>query len=534
VTGACSHKSVRMMRTVLASTLGVVLPRTLLAATISVGPSDSYTKIEAAKAGDEVVIAPGNYAFRVHLTEVATAGSPIVIRAQDPQNPPVWDLSSTLVESAPGSYTAGDRGRGCWQISGGAYYQISGIVFKDCHNAAHNSAGMRYYNGAKGIVLSDCVFRANDNGLTGGTGDSEITVEYSEFDANGSLQAPANAPSHNIYIYAGTFTLRYSYVHDPVQSQNFHIRSTAGVIEYNWFARAKSYEGDLMTSDDWDQASAFSQSLVLRGNVLLQSASPNNNGQVVAVYNDSGASGLTLSVNLVNNTFVGNGGHAALVHLSNADGTTMSAELDNNIVYGTSVSTLIEDTGKGTVTGKNNWLMTGASAGGLTGTVTGASPGFTNAAAKDFTLGAASAAIGKASASVTGLPDHEYYRDETVARMSRARASALDLGAFESTTTGSGVGPSGSGSDAGVPDSGRGAGGSTGADASVGVGGTVGTGGIVPVGGTDGGAVAASPGDEAESSGCGCGVATTHGRGAAAVLLLLAMLARRRTPRRAA
>ena len=41
------------------------------AATIQVGPGDSYDKIEGAGPGDEVVIAPGTYAFRVHLTRAA-------------------------------------------------------------------------------------------------------------------------------------------------------------------------------------------------------------------------------------------------------------------------------------------------------------------------------------------------------------------------------------------------------------------------------------------------------------------------------
>jgi len=69
----------------------------------------------------------------------------------------------------------------------------------------------------------------------GGTEDSEITVEFCEFDRNGNLSASTSAPSHNIYIYGGTFTLRYSYAHDPIQGQNFHIRAHDAVIEYTGF-----------------------------------------------------------------------------------------------------------------------------------------------------------------------------------------------------------------------------------------------------------------------------------------------------------
>jgi len=424
----------------LALFLGLLAPSASLAATISIGPSDSFDKIEAAKAGDEVVIAPGSYNYRVHLTKAGTADQPIVIRAQDPTNPPMWDLDGTLVEDAPGSYAAGDRGRGCWQISGGANYQISGVVFANCHNAGRNSAGLRYYNGARGIRLRDCVFRGNDNGLTGGTGDSEITVEYSEFDRNGNTAA--SAPTHNIYVYGGDFTLRYSYVHDPLQGQNFHIRASTSVIEYNWFARAKSYEGDLMSSDDLSGVSAVRQVMLLRGNVLLQNAQPGNNAQVMAVYNDGEVAGLSFSIRLVNNTFVGNGGHAALVHLSNADGTAMSAELVNNIVSGTSVATLVEDADTASVSGTNNWVATGASVDGLDASITGADPGFADESAKDFTLAPGSQAIGKAAVAAD-LPQSEYYRDEQMARLSRQRTTAIDLGAFESTTHSAPSGPYG-------------------------------------------------------------------------------------------
>jgi hypothetical protein len=289
-------------------------------------------------------------------------------------------------------------------------------------------------------LVRDCVFRENDNGLTGGTQDSEITVEFSEFDANGNPAAPSSAPTHNIYVYGGTFTLRHSYVHDPVQGQNFHVRSRAGTIEYSWIARARSYEGDLMTDDDLDGSAPARQSLLLRGNVIVQSGAPLNGSQVVAVYNDARIPGLTLDVRLVNNTFVGNGGRAALVHLSNADGTAMSAELSNNLIAGTTVPILVETASSATVAGRNNWLATGVDPGPLAGTVHSASPGFANPGAKDFTLAAGSAAIGAAGPSASGLPDREYYRDETERAMYRSRASALDIGAFEHTTSGPGIG----------------------------------------------------------------------------------------------
>ena len=414
------------------------------AAVVNVTTNDNYTKIEAANSGDEVIIAPGTYAFRVHLTRQATPANPIIIRALDPANPPVWDFGSTLVENAPGSYTAGDRGRGGWQFSGAKNYRVSGIVFRNCRSAARNSAGVRYYNTTTNLYLKDCLFHLNDNGLTGGTQNSQATVEFCEFNANGNSQA--SAPTHNIYVYGGDLTLRYCYVHDPVQGQNFHIRCRNSTLEYNWFARAHSYEGDLMSNDDFSGPAPFSQTMTLRGNVIVQKAKPNNNSQIVALYNDGGLPNLTLNVRASYNTFIGNGGNAAFIHAANTDGTPMNAEISNNIIFGTGRPALIDNTNAATVTGLNNWIRTNAvvgtpTSGNLTDSIRSAAPGFRDAAAQDYTLAPNSICIGTASATVFGLPGREYFFNEVTNRQWRIREAVRDVGAFESTTTNNPVGP---------------------------------------------------------------------------------------------
>lgn len=416
------------------------------AATINVTTNDNYAKIEAANPGDEVIIAPGTYAFRVYLTKQAGVTNPIVIRALDPANPPVWDFGNTLVENAPGSYGAGDRGRGGWQFSGAKNYRLSGIVFRNCRTASFNSSAIRYYNTTTNLHLKDCVFHQNDNGLTGGTQNSQATVEFCEFNANGNTNASLSAPTHNIYVYGGDLLLRYCYVHDPVQGQNFHIRCRNATLEYNWFARANSYDGDLMTDDDFSGPGPFSQTMTLRGNVIVQKANPLNNSQIIAIYNDGGLANLTLNVRAYYNTFVGNGGNAAFIHVSNADGTPMNAELSNNIIFGTTRPALIENTSAASVTGVNNWIRTNAivgtpTSGNLTGSIKSPAPGFRNAAAQDYTLTNGSVCIGAASAAVFGLPGREYFTNEVTNRQWRIRPAARDLGAFESTTTNSPVGP---------------------------------------------------------------------------------------------
>src|SRR5882762_5085175 len=426
------------LRLVFASWLGCACVE---AAVINITTNDNYTKIEAANPGDEVVIAPGTFAFRVYLTKQAGVTNPIIIRAQDPANPPVWDFGNTLVENAPGSYTAGDRGRGGWQFSGARNYRISGIVFRHCRTASFNSAGIRYYNTTTNLYIKDCVFHLNDNGLTGGTQNSEATVEFCEFNANGNTNASLSSPTHNIYVYDGYLALRYCYVHDPVQGQNFHIRCRNATLEYNWFARAKSYEGDLMTDDDFSGAGPFSQTMTLRGNVIVQKSNPLNNSQIVAIYNDGGQTNLTMTGRAIYNTFVGVNTNSAFVHVSNADGTRMNAEISDNIISGTTRPFLIENTATGTVYGMNNWLKTNATVGPLIASVQSASPGFRNAAAQDYTLTNNRVCIGAGNAAVSGPPGREYFLNEATNRQWRIRAAARDIGAFESATTKGPVGP---------------------------------------------------------------------------------------------
>src|SRR5271154_5488981 len=95
----------RFRRKIATVILAVVAAFSDRAAVINVVPGDSYSKIESTQAGDEVIIAPGIYTNRIHLTAKGTTNNPINIHAQDPNNKPVWDLSATLVENAPGSYT---------------------------------------------------------------------------------------------------------------------------------------------------------------------------------------------------------------------------------------------------------------------------------------------------------------------------------------------------------------------------------------------------------------------------------------------
>ena len=181
--------------------------------------------------------------------------------------------------------------------------------------------------------------------------------------------------------------------------------------------------------------------MTLRGNVFVQNTLPGNHSQVVALYNDAGLANLTLSLHMLYNTFIGVNTNAALVHVSNANSTRMLTEISDNIIYGTKTPVLVETASAAVVTGANNWIQTNASIGSLTGSVQSASPGFRNLAAQDYTLSNGSPCIGTASGAVLGPAGKEYFQNEVTNRRWRIRNAARDLGAFESTSTNSPVGP---------------------------------------------------------------------------------------------
>ncbi len=387
-------------------------------------PDDDYSILEGARAGDVVEIQPGTYRFRVFLTADGTEAAPIEIRAADPENPPVWDLSGMRAENFPGSSTRGDRGRGCWQVTGD-HVHISGIVLQGCTTSSGNAAGIRALD-TDGLVIRDVLFRDNEVGLSG-NGENTL-VEHCEFDGNGRRSSP---PQHNTYIYGGSITMRYNYMHDTRGGQNLHIRAVSSVIEYNWIARASNYEVDIMTN----QSDSDAQEMIFRGNVLLTRADPENGGHVFALHNDSNRPGLRMTLRLIGNTIlVESGSNPALVNVRDDRLVGAEVEMTNNVVVGTNRILRTREEDRTTIQGMANWLPDGAEDPGLMGTLTGGSPAFRNAGAMDFRPEPTSPLVG-AAASGFALT-HEIAGEETMPMRFRFRERTMDIGALEHDTEG--------------------------------------------------------------------------------------------------
>lgn len=401
---------------------------------IAINSSDGYSKIESAQAGDIIEISPGTYRFRIFLDKHGTSQNPITIRAKDPNNRPVWDLSGQSCGDWPGSYTGGDLKRGAWQISG-SYYDISGIIIKNSQTTTGSgigdSSGVRI-RGGHHITIRNSHFEGNDNGVSGFG--EVILYEKCVFTKNGSNGMGDLA--HNIYLHGGTQTFRYCKITDAAEGQNVHLRGKDFRFEYCWIENESTYIGDLMiSSTDWAVTSSLDCTLTLIGCVIKGAMNPANDSKLFTMYNQPYRTNVKMTINMYYNTIIGNGNSAAVVRFTDSGLSTQTARLYNNIFYGNHIPFRFDSLNGVTAVAQNNWWPSGydytAYQAYMSDSYFGVDPGFVNISNGDYNLESNAEVLAKANTSLGNLPTAELYVDSTGQLISSSRSSASDLGAYE-------------------------------------------------------------------------------------------------------
>ena len=396
--------------------------------------TQAYTKIESAQSGDIVEIAPGTYKFRVYLSNAGTSSNPVIIRAKDLNNPPVFDSNNVDPGTLPGTFDGGDKSRALWQISGN-WYEISGIIFKNAHISSGSSAGLRMRGGSN-ITVKDSIFEYNDNGVQGWG--ENILYENCIFRYNGALPTYSSPDlGHNIYTHGGTQTFRFCHIHDPqgkTNGQNIHLRGKQFDFEYCVIENEGTYMGDLMTSSI-DHNGELHSMLNILGSLIIQK--PNGGvSKWFTLYNSDPMDNQDYEINLYYNTLIGNDQVSEVVQFTDSGLRTQKAKLYNNIIYKNKRVFQFDTTSGVTAETKNNWWSGSASdysayASYMSDSIFGANPGFNNPANKDYTLTENAAVINKANSTFGKIPEYEIYSDANGKLRHKARSSAKDLGAFE-------------------------------------------------------------------------------------------------------
>ena len=190
---------------------------------------------------------------------------------------------------------AAAQGKAIWVLQG-RDITIENIEFSGARVPDGNGAAIRP-EGA-GVVLRDCFFHDNENGVMGGANpESDIVIENSEFARNGR----GDGRTHNLYIGAvRSLRVERSYLHHAVVGHNL---------------KSRALETTVVSSRIADEESGRSSYLVdlpnggrarLIGNVIQQGPAAENS--TLVSYGAEGLGGGAHELVLLDNTFVSESG----------------------------------------------------------------------------------------------------------------------------------------------------------------------------------------------------------------------------------
>ncbi|MGE0763824.1 MAG: hypothetical protein AB7N80_11150 [Bdellovibrionales bacterium] len=278
---------------------------------LKVGAGKTYARpslaIQNSANGDLIEIDSGEY-----VDDFASIGTNITIRGVGATRPHIRRANGVI-----------PNGKGIWTTTGKVVIEnveISGSKVPD-----ENGAAVRIENDT---VVCNAYLHDNENGILGEG--NQVMVEYSEIAFNGLTDVGF---THNIYIgAAGTFTLKYSYIHDAHDPNNTNdtghnvkTRARNNFIFYNRIMNeAVGTAGDQINLPQGGLT-------YIVGNVIRDSARSSSNRTILYYDNgNDGAAHASLDLYMVNNTIVDDRGDGYLT----LGGGAVNARVYNNLLFG--------------------------------------------------------------------------------------------------------------------------------------------------------------------------------------------------------
>ena len=260
-------------------------------AAAATAPPDATTRI--------LRVGPGQPSRTVAAAAaLARDGDTIEIEAGDyPGDVAIWKQNNLTIRGVGGrarlvAAGASAEQKAIWVVRGGAI-TIENIEFTGARVADKNGAGIRFEKGR--LVIRNCRFVDNENGILTAGGDAELDIENSEFGRNGA----GDGYSHNLYVGAlRRLRVTGSYFHHAKVGHLLKSRAAENHILYN-----------RLTDESGGRASyelEFPNGGIayVIGNIIEQSAISENRTIV-----SFGAEGYTRPANelyLINNTLIDN------------------------------------------------------------------------------------------------------------------------------------------------------------------------------------------------------------------------------------
>ncbi len=296
------------------------------AATLNVGPSRTYTKIQdainAAHDGDLILVDSGTYVGRdctmVFFNPVLHN---ITVRGVGPTRP-VLDMGTDHSVSIWGKGICTVEAGGDITFENLEFTRAAGRDLAPWNDTGHNGAAIRY-NGSGLLTIRNCYIHDCEEGvLTSSLQDYNVLIEYCEFNHNGYGQGS----THNMYIggsyYPASFTLRYSYIHRAHTGHEVKSRAQTNYILYN---RIMNEDGD--GSYEIDIPNGGTTYII--GNIIQQG--PNTENGRMVCYAEEGPVNQDQHLYFINNTVSSERGASATFVLNNSP---VDAVLKNNLFLG--------------------------------------------------------------------------------------------------------------------------------------------------------------------------------------------------------
>lgn len=189
---------------------------------LHVGPGGEFAKPSAAAAvaqdGDLVKIEAGDY-----RGDVAT-----------------WSANGLTICGVGGRarlFADGKAaaGKAIW-VMVGQDVTVQNVEFHGARVPDRNGAGIRAEHRGE-MLVRDCGFYDNENGILGGSGDATMTIERSEFARNGH----GDGYSHNVYVTKlSRLTVRSSVFREARVGHNLKSRASQTLVEHSYFLDGRS------------------------------------------------------------------------------------------------------------------------------------------------------------------------------------------------------------------------------------------------------------------------------------------------------
>lgn len=262
-----------------------MVPATTWAATLQVGPGKPHatlsSAVAAAVSGDVIEVDSGMYDDDI----VSIDSKNLTIRG-------VGDTRPHFRATAPIP-----NGKGIIVALGTTELVVERLEFSGAAVVDDNGAGIRMQGAS--LVVEDCLFHDNQNGILAGAGASPYTaqIRHSEFHHNGI--PGGDGQQHNVYIgdYPTLLVFEGNYSHHAYSGQALKSRALESHVLYN------------RLMDEADGTSSYLIDLsqgglaYVVGNVIQQGPMASNHSTIIA-YKPEGPTNPDLRLFVVNNTIV--------------------------------------------------------------------------------------------------------------------------------------------------------------------------------------------------------------------------------------